>query len=156
SPLPVLSGVGLVDDIDALTYTVDKTRTLCTPASKNGEAVADEVTHLHGRGIKPPPAAFVKEEGIRLVNQLGAVTVDAVKPDRLLVPANKDLAAPPPPPDPMSHDVDRYKCFQAKITTGTPKLPKGAATLLVAVADQFSLGRALQLSSVSRICASVD
>ena len=56
----------------------------------------------------------------------------------------------------MSHDVDRYKCFQAKITTGTPKLPKGAATLLVAVADQFTAGRALQLSAVSRICASVD
>jgi Right handed beta helix region len=156
--LPYLSGVHLVDDIEDGDFDVRKSKALCTPADKNGEGVADGDTHLHSRLIQKsagePP--HTRQLGITLVNQLGAFIVDTTKPDRLLVPASKDPDAFLPAPNPLAHDVDRYKCYKARTSPGAPKLPKGNAAIRVAITDQLTSGRVLRLNRVTHICTSVD
>jgi hypothetical protein len=98
----------------------------------------------------------VRQLGLELATELGVFRVDTIKPDRLLVPTSKGLVGPLPAPDPMSHDVDRYKCYKARLGKGSPPLPRGATALSVALANQFTTGRTVTLSKLTRLCTSVD
>jgi hypothetical protein len=104
----------------------------------------------------PGEPRHVKQLGLRITNALGVFTVDTVRAEQLLVPASSDPAAFLPAPDPMAHDLDRYKCYKAKTSLGAPKLPTGATALRVALANAFTDGRLLRLNKVSRLCTSVD
>ena len=156
--LPDVDGLSLTDDLESKTFKASKTAQLCTPAGTENGAASDQVAHLHGRAIKESAGEprHVKQLGLRFVNQLGSVTVATTRPDLLLVPTAKDLTAAPPALDPLAHDVDDFKCYKVAALPGTPKFGTATAGPLLAVNDQFTRGRVVTLSKVSRVCASVD
>jgi hypothetical protein len=158
TPPPYVLGVDLADDIEDKESWVLKPAALCTPADHDERAAADPATHLDARLIHDAPGAprHVPQIGLTLVNELGAVTVDTVKADRLLVPAATDQTTFLPPPEPSAHDVDRYKCYKTKPSHAAPKAPSAADAPHVVVADAFTAGRVLTLGKVTHVCSSVD
>jgi len=156
--LPALSGVVLGDAFESKLSDVKKSRALCTPASKNAEGILDEETHLHSREIKATAGEtpHFRQLGLRFATQLGMFSIDTIKPERLLVPTSKGIGAPPPAPNPLLHDVDRYKCYKARRSPGTPALPRGATALSVMLENQFTDGTSFTLSKLTRLCTPVD
>jgi len=151
-----LTGITLSDVFESGNFDVLKAKDLCPPADKNGEGTLDPVTHLASYSIKPSAGEpkHVRQTGLVVANQIGSLTVDTTKADTLLVPSAKDLANPPPPPNPSSHNVNHYKCYRIKVTTGTPKFPKGVQA---SVADQFtSPAKLLALKKPKHLCVPVD
>src|SRR5262249_55798954 len=57
-----------------------------------------------------------------------------------------------PPPDPLSHDVDHFKCYQVKLSRGT----KFQVIPGVAVLDQFNQPRLFDIDKPTRLCLPVD
>jgi cysteine-rich repeat protein len=121
--------VSLVDQLETADADVVRPRSLCLPASKNGGAVLDPVTHAEEYRIKSA-LAHVRRRGVVVTDQFGTLTVDTVKAERLLVPTNKSLMGPATPPSPGV--ADHYKCYKVKVRA--PKFPKG---IQATVADQF-------------------
>jgi hypothetical protein len=150
----------LADRFRAADYDVLKPEALGLPADKNGEGIADAATHLVSYQIKEAAgtAKFESRTGIRAVNQCGDLLLEVRRPEALLVPSAKDQLAPPVPPDPGSHDLDHFVCYDArpqrKLDDGTtlPGLPKG---IQVDAQDQFQFGR-YDLTAVSRFCTPVS
>lgn len=156
--LPTAPGLTLTDDLESKDFDAKKTRALCTPADADAQGLADDETHLHAREVKESAGEprHVRQLGLRLTTRLGMFAVDTIKPDRLLVPASKGVASALPPPDPMLHDVDRYKCYRVRRSSGAPSLPRGASALTVMLENQFTSATTFSLTKVSRVCTSVD
>ena len=124
-----LAGVSLVDAYGTSTATVKRAKRICLPADKNDEdpvAIGQPET-LTGFTIKCAAPKFARVKGVAVTNQFGAVTLDVFKPDRLLVPTAKSLAAIPPPP--MFSALDHFACY--KIAFAKTRVPA------VKVDDQF-------------------
>jgi hypothetical protein len=126
--------VTLVDHFESVTAQVVKPKHICLPANKNGEGVLDPVTHVQTYLIRQTPL-HVKQSGLVVTNQIGSITLDTIKGDLLLVPTAKSLSGPASAPAPGAHSVEHYKCYKVKVTTGTPKLPRGTQ---VTITDQFT------------------
>lgn len=143
-------------DLAAARFDVKKPLSLCLPAKKNGEGVTDEETHLEAYQISltkmtPPQSSPQRFTNIVVRNQFGDITLDTLKPTRLLVPTAKDLGASPALPS--LHDVDHYRCDAVKLSQGassfTP-IPN------VQLADQFSpAGKQFKLTKPLRLCLPV-
>jgi hypothetical protein len=54
-----------------------------------------------------------------------------------------------PPPDPKTHNVDSYTCYQAKLSQGMPPFPKN---LRARVVDQFVQEKLYDLQKPTRLC----
>lgn len=141
----------LADQFESRSVEVQKPKALCLPANKNGEGIHDPATHEKSYQIKPAvkPAPRVN---LLVEDQFGTLRVDAIKPDRLLVPTTKGLGSPPAPPAPGV--ADHYQCYKARITPGTAKFPRGVQVL---VSDQFtSPAKRLDVKRPRRLCNPVD
>jgi hypothetical protein len=80
--------------------------------------------------------------------------VDTRKPDLLFVPTAKSLTATPAAPDLQTIGVNHYKCYRIKVSSGTPKFPKG---LQASVEDQFtSPAKVFDLRKPRHLCTPVD
>ncbi|MDA2924417.1 thrombospondin type 3 repeat-containing protein [Acidobacteria bacterium AH-259-L09] len=101
--------VFLADQFAAGFFRVEKRVALLNPANKNDEGITDPETHLMGYKVKGPK---FKLKNIPLENQFGEFLVDVEKPERLLVPASKDLFDLLPPPDSSTHNVDHFLCYK--------------------------------------------
>ena len=134
--------VGLEDQFQSDTFTVEKRVALLTPVDKNGEGIANPETHLVAYRVKQfRPKGEPKPDkrpviDITVTDQFFPdgliVDIDDVnKADRLLVPASKDLSEVPDPLDPVN--ADHYLCYKVKPPEGT-EFPKGGQVRLV---DQF-------------------
>lgn len=156
--LPPVPGVSLADDIESKSFDVKKTKALCTPADANAAGVLDEATHLHAREITESSGEphHLPQLGLRFATAIGAFVVDTLKVERLLVPTAKGIGAPLPAPDPMLHDVDRYKCYRVRHGAGTPSLPRGATAPTVLLANQFTDATSFVLTKQTRLCTAVD
>jgi len=151
------TAVTLEDAFDtdgSIPHTAIKAQHLCAPADKNGEGVVDPATHLLGYRIKPGKgeAKHVPVTGLEVMNQFGLISLDTVKPDRLLVPAAKDLVGPVAEPDPSAHDVDHYRCYKVKIDKNAPKFTKLTG---VSISEQFETAD-YDLIKPTRLCRAVD
>ena len=147
--------VSLTDGFDAATvdHTAIKPAALCAPADKNGEGVIDVDTHLLSYQVKVAKGQPKHARAtVMVMNQFGLSTLDTIKPDRLLVPAGKDLLAPVAEPDSTAHDVDHYKCYKAKTSKGTPKF---AGVSALPVVDQLESVN-YDVSKPTRLCRPVD
>jgi hypothetical protein len=145
--------VSLADQFESATASVRKVKHLCTPGDKNGEGVFDTTTHLVAYQIKSD-IKHVRRTNVLIENQISTLRVDTTKADLLLVPSNKDLTVDPPAPDLNAINVDHYKCYKIKVTSGTPRLPKG---ITVSVEDQFaSPAKVFELKKPKHLCAPVD
>ena len=115
------SGVALVDQFDAptqhSTVTVRRAKRLCAPADKNGEdpTAAHDLAHLTAYTIHQTDPRFARINDVPVTpdNALfSPLTVDLVRPDRLLVPASKLVGSQLP--DPLAAPIDHYKCYRVK------------------------------------------
>ena len=149
----LIAGVTLVDQLENVTATVLRQHSLGTPSNKNAEGVVDPSTHVVAYTLKRQAPKHIQRTAIRVTNQLGEVHVDTIKPDLLLVPSAKNLLTPPPPPNPTATNLDHYKCYRVRVTSGTPKFAKGTT---VGVSDQFETTRLLSLVKPRHLCIPVD
>jgi hypothetical protein len=125
-------------------------KALCNPAAVDGEPIEEPASHLASFGMKP--AVKVAKRGmLPVTTPLGALSLDTVKPDRLLLPAAKSVEGPVEPL--ASTSVDPFECFKAKLTKGTPKLAKG---LELTVADQFAETRTFLVKKPTRLCVATS
>ena len=135
--------VGLEDQFQIDTFTVEKRVALLNPVDKNGEGISYPDAHLVGYKVKQfKPKGEPKPEKMPITDILvtdqfspdGLIVDinDINKADRLLVPASKDLSEVPDPLDPVN--ADHYLCYKVKPPEGT-EFPKGGQVLLV---DQFT------------------
>lgn len=151
---PKFSGgdVNLEDQFETGTFTVKKPKELCTPADKNDEGVRDPDTHLESYLIKSA-ADHTPETGILVEDQFGTLSVDTVKPQRLMVPSVKSLGVPPA--GEPSNIVDHYKCYKIKVTPNTPKLAKGIQVTVKDQLNQFQ-PRLYEVKKPLQLCTPVD
>jgi cysteine-rich repeat protein len=149
-----IAGVALADQFGPSIVDVRRPLALCNPTDKNGEdpQAPGGTNHLEGYQIKPAKGEpkFTKVTNLKVVNQFGTIFVDAVKPDRLLVPTAKSLLGPVPPLPPPT--VDHFECYQAKISKGQPKF---TAIRNVSLGDQFG-SLLVDVRKPTRLCNPVD
>jgi YVTN family beta-propeller protein/cysteine-rich repeat protein len=90
--------------------------------------------------------------GLRVTTRFGALTLDAVRPDVLLVPSAMSLTAPPDPP--RAPLLDDFQCYQARTSHGAPRF---APIRGVTVADAVE-SVVVDLLKPTRLCtpASLD
>lgn len=146
----------LSDQFGATSYDVTKPAQIGLPSDKNGEGVNDDVTHLEEYAVKPvkgsPP--FPGLSDVQVANQCNDLLLEVGKPVSLLVPTAKSLTAPVTAPNPASHELDHFLCYQAKaqakLADGT-KLPKFPAGIQVDVSDQFQTRR-YDLKKITKLC----
>jgi hypothetical protein len=143
SVFEVARGVTLADRAETLVVDVKRTESLCNPADIGRSGIVDPAAHLRTYTIRQVPRSprFDKRVGIGVVTELGALTVDLIKRDDLMVPSTKSLSGPVGPPGPNAGD--RYKCYGVKATAAPPDQD-------VVMADQFNVQPAEDLRRRTR------
>ena len=155
--------VNVADQFNTMDYDVVATRELCTPAAAfcgcKGEcptpAITDPATHLKRYKIEPSDghAEPFLPEGISAFTCLGMVTLDLRTDDKMMVPAAKNLTSQPAAPDPQSHQVDHFHCYDANLSDGE-KLPAG---LQITLNDQFTgTPKTFDVKGVEHLCVAAD
>jgi hypothetical protein len=89
---------------------------------------------------------------VQVTTALGTLSLDTVKPDQLLVPTTQSALGQPDVVDPQH--VDRYKCYQVRITKKTAKVPRDQQ--LVVQDSLASLVRRFQVKQPTRLCLAAD
>lgn len=143
------TGLPVADRFGARAVDLPKPRQVCTPAGVDGAPVGDASTHLTAYLVQKAAPAAAPQSGLRLTTAAGALDVDLLQPALATAPAHADPLADPAAPDPATHDVNHYQCWNARQTKGTPSLPKG---LTVTVADAFGASRAYTLKRLRTVC----
>lgn len=106
--------VSLVDAFGPGMVEVDRLKRFCNPADKNDEdpGAPLDPDHLTGYVARQPSPRFHRLKDQVVLNQFGTFTVEVRRPELMLVPSAKSLAAPPGPlADPL---VDHFKCHRVK------------------------------------------
>jgi YVTN family beta-propeller protein/cysteine-rich repeat protein len=85
--------------------------------------------------------------GVRVTTRLGALTLDVVRPDTLLVPSALSLTAPPDPP--MAPPLDDFQCYQVRTSRGMGRF---APIRRVTVVDALE-SVVVDLLKPTRLCA---
>lgn len=147
-PVP---GVALGDGLGSGRFDVERPLGLCAPAESDGAGLTDPDTHLEAYRIKASAgeAPPVPRRGVTVIDRFGALTLDAIKPERLLLPTAKGLDAPAGAP---AGELDDFKCYKVKRSKGAPRFARGRR---VVVADQFE-SRSYDLIKPTRLCAPVS
>jgi hypothetical protein len=144
--VPVES-VTLVDRLETQAADLVRPTMLCAPGGVNGGNAVDTATHLEGyrltRSAGQP--AHVKQSGIVVADRFGSLSLDTVKPDRVLVPTGKALDTPATAP---TGGQDHLECYKVNVTPNTPGLAAGTQ---ITVLDQFQ-GRTYDVKRPSRLC----
>lgn len=117
-------------------FSVTKPAELCAPANVEGSdpTAPSHAEHLETYQIKRVPGTgkFPKTLNQVVADQFGQMTIDLLKPERLLLPTAKSLSNIP---SPLSSPVtDHFTCYKVRITPGTPKFVPRIASV---VQDQF-------------------
>jgi hypothetical protein len=145
-PVP---GLVLADDLATGTFDARALASLCAPAD-TGAGTVDGSTHLLGYRLRAVSAvAFLPRAGLGVETAFGPLTLDAVKPQALLVPAARGMTAP----DPASHAVDHFACWKARSSAGAASFPGALATVADGVTGRT---RTLELKKPRTLCLAVD
>ena len=109
-----LGGVGAVDRYGPSTITVRQAKRLCAPVNENGAdpTAPSRPGHLSVYTIKQTAPHFRGPQKVSVRDQFGALSVELVRPERLLVPTAESLTGPPPPP--LATPLDHYKCYRVR------------------------------------------
>ena len=146
------TGVALNDHFETNPLDLKKAASLCLPATLSGVPPADDSTHLESYKGKAPKTSPKHERrgSYRVVDQFAEYFMDTVKAESLMVPTTASSAAPPVAPDPLSHDVDHFKCYKVK-------KPRGyTVPAAVQVDSSFNQPVDLELKKPKRLCLPVD
>ncbi len=127
----------LVDQFDDVNFKVLKPKMFCNPAIKPDlitdpeEGMDNPEAHLLSYKIKK---AHREPRHVRrtvvMEDQFGVLTVQTVRPDRLMVPSGKSLDGTTVPADP-NNVINHYKCYRVRTVSDF-------AQQTVNVADQFT------------------
>jgi hypothetical protein len=120
-------GYHIVDDFEDRYFNVAKPRGLCEPAVEDPDPIVGPTRRLDAYTMKTAGGILARQSNVRIVNEIGAITLNTGKPDLLRVPA----ALPSPPPDPNGA-IDHYKCYKSFVSPGTPRLQRGVRVTLSA------------------------
>jgi hypothetical protein len=145
-PFVTVPAVPLTDRLEVRAGDVAKPKVLCAPGGVNGGDAVDTATHYVGHRLNRSTgqAVHVKQSGIAVADRFGSLSLDTVKPDRVLVASGKTLDAPATAPTPRDH----LKCYKVKVTPDTPGLAAGTQ---LTVADQFQ-SRTYDVQRPTRLC----
>ncbi len=117
-------------------FSVAKPTEFCAPANVEGSdpTAPSHEEHLESYQIKRVPGTgkFPKTLNQTVADQFGQMTIDLLKPERLMVPSAKSLTALPAP---LAAPVtDHFTCYKVRVSPGTPKFVPRIASV---VNDQF-------------------
>lgn len=117
-------------------FQVSKPAALCNPANVEGNdpGAPTHAEHLESYQIKRVAGTgkFAKTLNQIVVDRYGQLTIDLLKPERLMVPSAKSLIAPPGAP--TAPVTDHFTCYKIRTSPGTPKFVPRLAAVAV---DQF-------------------
>lgn len=124
------------DRIGEWFFTVSKPGELCAPASVEGSdpSAPSHAEHLESYQIKRVPGTgkFPKTLNQIVADQFGQMSIDLLKPERLMLPTAKSLSSAP---SPLAAPVtDHFTCYKVRNSPGTPKFVPRIASV---VQDQF-------------------
>ena len=146
-------GVTLVDRFGSSSVSMRRPERLCAPVDENGQspdAPADP-SHLVGYGLAQDRGQFRPRRSLRVANQFGTVTLDAVRFADLLVPSAQSPTEPPPPGAPGG--VDHYLCYAVRSSQGALRFaPIDEGIVLV---DQFG-AKTVDVVRPKLLCNPVD
>jgi hypothetical protein len=156
------SGVAVVDALasgdpeDRHLVDLKKPATLCLPVDKNGEGIADALTHLEGykatrTRMRPSQPRFAKQARV-VENQLGRFDLLLKAGDDLLVPSAA-LEGSGGAPALAATAVPHFRCYKARAARGTPGPAPTPRTLTLA--DTFG-ERLFLLRKPTRLCLPAD
>ncbi len=135
-------------------FAITKPAELCAPASVDGSdpTAPAHTEHLERYQIKrvPGTAKFGKLLNQQAVDTWGPLTIDLIKPERLLVPTNKSLISTPG--EPASPITDHFTCYKIRTSPGTSKFTPRPATV---VADQFG-SLSVTVTKPRKYCVATD
>jgi len=155
-PFRGVDGLMLTDAFETGVFKAPRVRHLCSPARAAGVAVVDPATHLESYLARPAAGEprHVPQTNLLVENRLGSLRVDTRKADLLFVPTAVDPAAPPAAPAPGSHEVDRFKCWQVRVSPNSFRFPKGVR---LAMEDGFTGGPiTYDVKAPRHLCLPVD
>lgn len=154
--------LSLADRFETGTFDVQKPLALAPPASMSGQPVDDGRIFLKAYRIaltktRPRQPAHVKQTGLAVRNAFhpagSELLLDTTRPDRLLVPTAWSRTAAVPPPDPLAHAVDHYKCYAVKKNRSAAKF---AVLRGVSIENPFTTPtKRYDLKKPSRLCVPV-
>ena len=140
--------VSTADDFETANGDAKRPKALCEPANKADEGVRDTATHLESYIFKSA-TTHTPQTGVVVRDQFGTLTLDTIKPDRLLVPSGKALNAAAPAP---TGSVDHFKCYKVRRTPGTARFVRQNG---VKVVDHFE-NRFYDVIRPLRLCLPVS
>lgn len=144
-------GLPLID-LETVVVDVPKPRDVCAPAAATLAAIINDEINLDRYVIKAQKGQpkHVKQIGLIFQNALGTVTLDTTGRELLALPSKTSTEQLQVAPDFGSHDVDRFDCYKAKLSKGTPKLAK---TLEVTIADEYTNPpKRFAVKKLTRVC----
>ena len=130
----------------------------CNPGNDRGEGVPNPTVHEAGLSLKTLKGTpkFVPVKRV-VSSQFGTYTLKLLKVDSLFDVTPQVIGTIPPPPfagDPTSAaDVNRFKCYSAKLAKGQPKFVPGKLTL---TEDFYPGGQAFSVGKITKVCAPAD
>ncbi len=131
-------------------FMVTKPAELCPPADVEGgdPSAPTHTEHLESYQIKHVPGTgkFPKTLNQTVVDGFGTLTIDLLKPERLLVPSNKSLTSPPTAP--TAPVTDHFTCYKARTSPHTPKFAPRLASVVV---DQFG-ALSVNVKKLRKLC----
>ncbi|MEO6027798.1 MAG: hypothetical protein ABIR79_13110 [Candidatus Binatia bacterium] len=150
-PLPF---VVTADQFGEWRFEVRKPAELCAPANVEGSdaGAPGHAEHLESYQIKRVPGTgkFPKTLNQTVVDAFGNITVDLLKPERLLVPTAKNLSTPPTALG--SPVTDHFTCYKARTSPGTPKFIPHLASV---VSDQFG-ALSVNIVKLKKVCVATN
>jgi cysteine-rich repeat protein len=149
SRFEVARGVTLADRFETLTVNVKGPESLCNPADVGGSGIVEPGAHLRTYTVAPVVGSprFGKRVGLGVVTGLGAVTLNLITRDDLIVPTVMSLTGPVGPPGPNAGD--RYRCYGVKVTSGWDDRN-------IFVDDQFGQAKTYVVGRPRRLCVPVS
>lgn len=118
-----ISHLAAVDGFGDWHWEIVKPLDVCDPASVDGNdpSAPSHAEHLESYQIKrvAGTAKFSKLVRQTVVDEFGQLTIDVVKPERMMVPSATDPSAPPTAPGSPAMDV--FTCYKIKTSGGTAK-----------------------------------
>jgi hypothetical protein len=132
--------VGLADQFGKSVAVVSQPLRLCSPVSKNAQALVNPRAHLVCYPIKRTPQFQARK--VLVKNQFGSQAMTVVRPETLCVPSSKATTGSP---GPIPTTLDHFTCYTVD--------PNGTfQRRVVKLADQFGTSRDTVIGPVT-LCA---
>jgi hypothetical protein len=128
-PIPYVS---TADRFGEWFFEVSKPAELCNPAnvSDSDDTAPSHTEHLESYQVKRVPGTgkFAKVLAQHVHDRYGDLTVDFLKPERLMVPSSASLTTPPTAPS--APVTDHFTCYKVRTSPGTLKFAPQLATVV--------------------------